>query len=245
MIAKRLKLHLNHQIVSLLINSVLWGGVLGIVHTTQNVWWWVVYCGICFYIYIKFLRGTIGGFWMFASCSAASIGIAVSVPAGAMAVLSIAAMTVIMAMCLGSLSLTIQQHETALSIAYYFIVFEVVSLVLYHAMPPRWIGGILLLIIFFYFTTKEYIANIRHESTIRTKSIAIIIALLTSQVTWVVSLLSLGVLNEASLVLVFFITILDAVMHYLSGTLTRKTLYHIGILCGACTIAIVTIPYLI
>lgn len=113
-----------------------------------------------------------------------------------------------------------------LGIFFYFVVFLVSAYASATSPSGAWWATFPFLFLFFFLTVREYVRMVLADHSSRITLFSLVIGLLCAQLLWVLSLLSVGFLNVASLVLVFLIVALDLSGYFFAGTLSRRTLFN-------------------
>src|SRR3989344_1787121 len=111
-----------------------------------------------------------------------------------------------------------------LSLFYFLLVCAAAALFALQGPVEHVVGTILVMLVFPYLTGREYLrAEISMwNSRIRTYLAAIV--LITAEVLWILSLLSIGFLNVATLILVLYMVSMTIVVNHFQGVLTPKIL---------------------
>lgn len=131
-----------------------------------------------------------------------------------------------------------------LGIFFYFVVFLVSAYASAASPSGAWWATFLFLFLFFFLTVREYVRMVLADHSSRITLFSLVIGLLCAQLLWVLSLLSVGFLNVASLVLVFLIVALDLSGHFFAGTLSRRTLLNSVGFLSFFVLLIVVLPLL-
>ncbi len=131
---------------------------------------------------------------------------------------------VLLFMLLGVAQVRFRDPFKQLSICYFLLVFSAAGLFALQGPIEHMLGASLLMLLFLYLTGREYLtAEIGYFNS-RTRAYLIALALVSSQVLWIASLISIGFLNIASLILVLHMVSMTSVVHHFNGMLTKRAL---------------------
>ena len=230
--------------LSLLLSTLIFAATLDILRGGASVWSVILIIAYAVYVYITRMNGSMRVPALYSALIIAAIIGVMAVPWGIGAGAIIIFFSALFFLVVGVASLQFVHAKRALSIFFYLLLFAICVYAASYSIPVASILTPLVLFVVFYILSKEYVRFMQEAWNARLRVFSVGLSLLTTQVLWASSLLSIGFLNIAALTLVFFITFLDTMMQVYDGSLTKEVIYKNAALFGVCACALVLVPML-
>jgi hypothetical protein len=224
-IVRKLKSALKPQTASLFLKAVAFALLAGLVTYSRSPWWIAALLVWAVHLYLVHVRGRTPSLsWTFWSFVAVSVVISRTSMLGSLNVPLYVALGVVLYLMLGTTALRFENFRVWGSVAYYLLVFAAVALLIQASPWNRAWWAIPATFAFFFLTGREYIQLMTGVFSRRLSIFRLIIALMATQIVWAASLLSVGFLSAAALVLVFVMGVFNLQMRYFAGLLDRRNL---------------------
>lgn len=230
--------------LSLLLNTLIFALTLDILRGGASVWSILLIVAYAVYVYVTRMNSSIRIPALYGALIASAIIGVAAVPWGIGAGVVIAFFSVLFFLVVGVASLQFIHPKMALSVFFYLVLFAICVYASSYSIPVASILTPLVLYVVLYALTKEYVRFMQGAWNARLRVFSVGLSLLTAEVLWAGSLISIGFLNVAALTLVFFITFLDTMMQVYDGSLTKQVVYKNAALFGVCACALVVVPVL-
>lgn len=243
---EKLKLGLKTLNWRLLVNSVIFAVILGLALKTHSWWWIFFYCVYAFYIYFYFFKTEASKlFFSFLFFLVISLRIVFDVFFGFVDFFIIIFLAGLFFILIGLKSIHFHNPRLFSGIFYYFLIFlGSLYLLIFSFNNSSW-WRMILGFIFFYLISKDYFSVIFDKFDGRKKVFSLVLSFASSQLLFVSSFLSIGFLNSASLVLIFWTVAVDLSYHFFCGILTKRIIIRDSIIFIVFSLLSIFIPLLI
>lgn len=241
MLARKLKLVLRPQTGSLFLKAALFAVLLGLVQYAHT--WWLALAAYAVFLYATHFRNQHSTLLVTYALFFVITGvIAGSLAASWLSVVAFILMGAMLFILLGVRTLWFKETRMPISIFFYLTSFIATAYLLAGMWQPGSWWRVPALFVVFYFLLKEHMRFVIGSFNHRYRLYAVAIAFIATQAALVASLLSVGYLNTASLVLILLIAMVDGGINFLTGGLNKKSLQETAAFVGVFTLVVLVLP---
>lgn len=241
---KKLRLDLRAPTTFLFLKVFVFGGLLLILSLVHSFWWQAAFGGYVVFLFLNFFgdKKLRICFLLFSLLSVLAVGL---LTGSFWSVFLIIFLSFLLFLLLGVKILVFSQIKSVLGIFFYFLVFLLLVVFSGNWFSANFPLKTVVFFFLFYLVLKEYSSFVLGVFDGRKKIYLLAVSFLTAQLLWTTSLLSVGFLNAASLVLVFLIASLDVLFHHFLGELNFRVALKNIVFFGFFSSMILLLPVII
>ena len=230
----------------LLASALVFGVLLGLINSLSSWWWVLVYCLYAFYIYFYFFRVESGKFFFsFIFFLFISLRLVSDISFGFYDFFIIIFLSALFYILAGLKSLHFHNARLFSGIFYYFLVFLGSAYLIFLSFNFSFWWKIILAFLFYYLVSRDYLIMFFGAFDKRKRIFSLVFSLASVELLWLGSFLSIGFLNAASLVLIFWTVALDLSYHLFSGSLSQKIIIRDTLIFSVFSFLSILLPLVI